>query len=185
MFQGHCRGYGALSANGGKGYGDAGGGGGGRIAIHTRDANEYKGSITAYGSPGTMTGDTGGPGTVFIEDRLEPFTYQSRLYLDGRDLYPTKPVVIYEKNPRHATAQKPTTNNADIDIEHIMLNNMVRVLLLVHFQPQYTHKHTHASMHEHSLIEKTASHTHTHGSFAWDCYRKNSKNWDTYNNYCN
>ena len=67
----------------------------------------------------------GGPGTVFIEDRIEAFTYQSRLYLDGRDLFPPKPVVINEKNPRHVGAEKPNTNNADLDFEHVLLNNKV------------------------------------------------------------
>ena len=62
---------------------------------------------------------------MFIEDKQEAFTYQSRLYLDGRNLYPPKPVVLNEKNPRHADAAKPTTNNADLDFEQIMLNNMV------------------------------------------------------------
>ena len=83
------------------------------------------GALLAYGSTGTSSGDCGGPGTVFIEDKLEAFTYQSRLYLDGRNLYPPKPVVVNEKNPRHADATKPTTNNADLDFEQIMLNNMV------------------------------------------------------------
>ena len=83
------------------------------------------GALLAYGSTGTSSGDRGGPGTVFIEDKQEAFTYQSRLYLDGRNLYPPKPVVVNEKNPRHADAAKPTTNNADLDFEQIMLNNMV------------------------------------------------------------
>ena len=62
---------------------------------------------------------------MFIEDKQETFTYQSRLYLDDGNLYPPKPVVVIEKNPRHADAAKPTTNNADLDFEHIILNNMV------------------------------------------------------------
>ena len=122
---GHFRGHGTLSTIGGQGYGTGGGGAGGRIAIHTQDSNEFKGALLAYGSTGTSSGDCGGPGTVFIEDKQEAFTYQSRLYLDGRNLYPPKPVVVIEKNPRHADAAKPTTNNADLDFEHIMLNNMV------------------------------------------------------------
>ena len=64
---------------------------------------------------------------MFIEDKQEAFTYQSRLYLDGRNLYPPKPVVVNEKNPRHADAVKPTTNNADLDFEQIMLNKMVNM----------------------------------------------------------
>ena len=123
---GHFRGYGSLSAIGGLGYGSAGGGAGGRIAIHSRDAYEYKGSLLAYGSPGTSDGDMGGPGTVFVEDRITEFTYQSRLYLDGRDLYPPKPVVVNELNPRHVGSEKPNTNNADLDFEHVLLNNKVR-----------------------------------------------------------
>ena len=124
-FSGHFRGHGTLSAIGGEGYGSGGGGAGGRIAIHTQDSNEFKGGLLAYGSSGSTNGDKGGPGTVFIEDRVEEFTYQSRLYLDGRDLYPPKPVVVNEKNPRHAESEKPTTNSAHLDFEHLVLNNVV------------------------------------------------------------
>ena len=67
----------------------------------------------------------GGPGTVFVEDRVTEFTYQSRLYLDGRNLFPPKPVVVNELNPRHIGSEKPNTNNADLDFEHVLLNNMV------------------------------------------------------------
>lgn len=126
---GHFRGHGTLSAIGGQGDGSGGGGAGGRIAVHTQDSNEYKGNLLAYGSSGTTDGDKGGPGTVFIEDRMDEFTYQSRLYLDGRDLYPPKPVVVNELNPRHASAAKPNTNDADLDFEHIVLNNMVSPVL--------------------------------------------------------
>ena len=125
LFKGQFRGYGTLSVIGGKGYGSAGGGAGGRIAVHTLDANEYKGRLLAYGSPGTTSGDMGGPGTVFVEDRKEAFTYQSRLYVNGRNLEPPKPIVINEKNPRHASAAKATTNKADLDFEHILLENIV------------------------------------------------------------
>ena len=114
-----------MSTIGGEGYGSGGGGAGGRIAIHTQDSNEYKGDLLAYGSPGTSTGDMGGPGTVFIEDRVAEFTYQSRLYLDGRDLATPKPVVVTEKNPRHADSEKPNTNDAHLDFEHLVLNNIV------------------------------------------------------------
>ena len=71
-------GHGTISTIGGKGHQSAGGGAGGRIAIHTWDSNYYKGALLAYGSGGTTDGDIGGPGTVFIEDKVEAFTYQSR-----------------------------------------------------------------------------------------------------------
>ena len=67
----------------------------------------------------------GGPGTAFVDDRLEPYIYQARLYLDGRNLYPTKPVVINEKNPRHTSSEKATGNNADLDFQHVLLNRKV------------------------------------------------------------
>ena len=114
-----------MSAVGGHGYLSAGGGAGGRIAIHTKDANEYKGEQLAYGSEGTSSGDMGGPGTVFVEDRMTAFTYQSRLYIYGLDLQPPKPIVINEKNPRHTVASSQTSNNADLDFEHLLLENSV------------------------------------------------------------
>lgn len=75
---GHFSGHGRISAIGGRGHGSAGGGAGGRIAVHTWDSNFYKGALLAYGSGGTSGGDIGGPGTVFVEDKMDAYTYQSR-----------------------------------------------------------------------------------------------------------
>ena len=75
---GNLRGHGTVSCIGGQGHLTSGGGAGGRIALHTWDANEYKGPLLAYGSTGTSTGDMGGPGTVFMEDKLGFDTYQTR-----------------------------------------------------------------------------------------------------------
>lgn len=75
---GQLSGHGTASAVGGFGYGPAGGGAGGRIAIHTWDSNDFKGSLLAYGSSGTTGGDLGGPGTVFVEDRIDEFEYESK-----------------------------------------------------------------------------------------------------------
>ncbi|KAL4230250.1 hypothetical protein ACF0H5_010636 [Mactra antiquata] len=121
---GRIFGHGKISSVGGKGYTTSGGGAGGRIAIHTWDYNHYKGKLWAYGSGGTTTGDIGGPGTVFIEDKLSPFTYQTRLYLDGQGLVIPKPVIINEINPRHVvefTQGFNNTNNALLDFEHLLL----------------------------------------------------------------
>ncbi|WAR26297.1 TENX-like protein [Mya arenaria] len=105
---GQFSGHGKISSIGGKGQGAAGGGAGGRIAIHTWGYNYYKGELLAYGRGGTESGDLGGPGTV--------------LYLDGQYLQVPKPVVINEINPRHTTSETPNTNDAHIDFEHLMLN---------------------------------------------------------------
>lgn len=75
---GQFSGHGTISAIGGLGHGHAGGGAGGRIGIHTWDYNHYKGELLAYGAGGTTGGDIGGPGTVFIEDKVGAFEYQSR-----------------------------------------------------------------------------------------------------------
>jgi hypothetical protein len=50
--------------------------------------------VLAYGEMGTSSGDRGGPGTVFVEDKTGLFSYQSRLYLDGKNLEKPKPVLI-------------------------------------------------------------------------------------------
>lgn len=115
-----------MSSMGGKGHGIGGGGSGGRIAVHTSSANEYKGFFLAVGQKGTSTGDMGGPGTVFIEDKTSEFEYQSRLYLDGQNLSPAKPVVIWEKNPRVLASNETLDNNADVSFDHLMLNKKVR-----------------------------------------------------------
>jgi len=78
LFQGKFSGHGKISTIGGEGQGSAGGGAGGRIGIHTWDYNLYKGALLAYGSGGSTDGDLAGPGTVFIEDKVAEFTYQSR-----------------------------------------------------------------------------------------------------------
>ena len=121
----HLRGYGSVSVVGGQGHGIGGGGAGGRIAIHTNSANEYKGALLAIGQTGSSSGDGGGPGTVFIEDRLSEFEYQSRLYLDGNDIYHAKPVIIWEKNPRVLASNETLDNNADVSFDHLMLNKKV------------------------------------------------------------
>jgi hypothetical protein len=72
------------------------GGAGGRIGIHARQNNEYGGQLLAYGEMGTSSGDRGGPGTVFVEDKTGLFSYQSRLYLDGKNLEKPKPVIYIE-----------------------------------------------------------------------------------------
>jgi len=78
LIAGKFSGHGKISAIGGVGQGWAGGGAGGRIGIHTWDYNHYKGALLAYGSGGSTGGDLGGPGTVFVEDKTAPFTYQTR-----------------------------------------------------------------------------------------------------------
>ncbi|KAH3880016.1 hypothetical protein DPMN_003928 [Dreissena polymorpha] len=105
---------------GGQGYQTAGEGAGGRLAIHTWDYNIFKGELWAYTPGGSTIRDGGGPGTVFIEDKKGPFEYQSRLYIDGRNLLIPKPVVVNELNPRHVTdSTQKTTNNANLDFEHL------------------------------------------------------------------
>ena len=111
-----------MSASGGQGHSSSGGGAGGRIAVHTSTANEYGGELLAYGKTGTYYGDRGGPGTVFVEDKLAEFTYQSKLYLDGKSLDPPKPVVVNYRNPR---GNETLANDADLNFHHLMLNNKV------------------------------------------------------------
>lgn len=129
--KGSFRGHGKLSVIGGKGHTTAGGGAGGRIGIHARDNNEYGGKLLAYGETGTTTGDRGGPGTVFVEDKTGIFTYQSRLYLDGKNLDPPKPVIVNERNPRNVTNGDEIDNDADLNFDHLMLNNMVCILIRI------------------------------------------------------
>ena len=47
-----------------------------------------------------------------------------RLYIDGQNLMIPKPLVVNEVNPRHvkeAAEGLQTSNNAQLDFEHVML----------------------------------------------------------------
>ena len=50
------RGHGFLRSNGGRGIKSAGGGAGGRIALHTQYNNEYHGVLQANGGSSTGSG---------------------------------------------------------------------------------------------------------------------------------
>ena len=69
----------------------------------------------------------GGPGTVFFEERLTKTEWQSRLYIDGRDLGVPKPVVVSEVNPRVARENLTIDddNGAPVHFDHLLLENRV------------------------------------------------------------
>lgn len=122
---GQFRGHGTVSTKGGTGHGSAGGGSGGRIGIHSYLHNEFRGSLLSTGEGGTTTGDIGGPGSVFVEDRVTLYTYQSRLYVDGNSLTSPKPLVVWERNPRIVSNNVPIDNGAHLNFDHMMLNRKV------------------------------------------------------------
>ncbi len=129
---GDMRGHGSIQAKGGAGSPGAGGGAGGRIAVHTRLGNEYYGDLVAVGGDGS---DIGGPGTVFIEDMLvQDITWSRRLYLDGRNVDPPKPVIISERNPRVQMMQITEENNAHVAFDEVLLQNMVSYIWLIQHQ---------------------------------------------------
>ena len=72
----------------------------------------------------------GGPGTVFIEERLSKTEWQSRLYVDGNGLSVPKPVVVYEVNPRVARENLTIEddNGAPVHFDHLLLKNRVRAV---------------------------------------------------------
>lgn len=118
-----------MTSLGGQGHGNAGGGAGGRIAIHSSYNNQYRGALEAHGRGGTTGGDMGGPGTVFIQDMLvRDLDWKYRLYVDGRDLDPPKPLVINETNPLVHTHNVIHDNEASISFDHLMLKNKVRAV---------------------------------------------------------
>lgn len=132
FFLDELRGHGSITAVGGQGHESSGGGAGGRIALHTSVYNEYFGELRAIGQSGTTSGDMGGPGSVLVEDCVQDYYCQTRLYLDGNMLQKPKPLIITEKNPRLAEKQsQPIPNGADISIDELMLNNMVGLLLVL------------------------------------------------------
>ena len=65
---------------------------------------------------------------MFVEDKTGLFTYQSRLYLDGKDLFPPKPVIVNERNPRIVANGDDIDNDADLNFDHLMLNNKVELI---------------------------------------------------------
>ena len=73
-------GYGTVSVTGGAG---ATGGSGGRIAVYTKAANHFSGTLTAKGGLGTGPYlSSGGPGSVYVEELRFGFPYR-KLYLDN------------------------------------------------------------------------------------------------------
>ena len=126
FYSGDLRGHGLISALGGQGDGVAGGGSGGRIALHSVYDNQYRGYARAYGHGGTGGGDIGGPGSVFMEDMLvRGITWENRLYVDGQNVDIPKPLVVYEKNPRVLAYSNELDNNADVSFDHVMLMKKV------------------------------------------------------------
>ena len=124
IVSGDLRGHGAVSSCGGYGDENAGGGGGGRIAMHSLYDTQFRGSLLVYGRKGTQGGDTGGPGTVFMEDTLIwNEKWENRLYVDGRGTNNLKPCIIYERNPRVANLNLTHDNNADVSFDHVLLKN--------------------------------------------------------------
>ena len=112
-----------MTACGGKGDGKAGGGSGGRIALHSLYDTQFRGGLLVDGRPGTQGGDMGGPGTVFMEDTLLwNAKWENRLYVDGKD-HRDPSVVIYERNPRVVRLNLTHDNNADVSFDHILLRN--------------------------------------------------------------
>ena len=119
------RGHGVLRSVGGDGSGNAGSGSGGRVSIHTESSQQYRGAMLAYGFRST-TGDTGGPGSVFVQDMLVRNTeWEFRLYVDGQNAEPPKPLFINETNPiihRHGIVHD---NMASLSFDHMLLQHKV------------------------------------------------------------
>ena len=123
------QGHGSVSALGGLGDGTAGGGAGGRISLHSMYHNQFRGSLNAYGRGGTAGGDVGGPGSVFLQDMLvRNLDWEYRLYVDGQNTDPPKPLVINETNPLVHTYGVVHDNFASISFDHLLLKNKVRHL---------------------------------------------------------
>jgi len=128
IVSGDLRGHGTVSARGGEGDGNAGGGSGGRIAMHSKYDTQFRGHLLAYGRTGTQGGDMGGPGTVFMEDTVTwNEKWENRLYVDGRGADQQKPCVIYERNPRMVKLNFTHDNNADVSFDHVLLANKASI----------------------------------------------------------
>ena len=121
---GDLRGHGSVQASGGRSKATKGGGGaGGRIALYSNYDNQYRGHLVAIGESGPTGGDRGGPGTVFIEDAtVTPAgkVWKGRLYVDGQNLWPAKPVVLNERNPL-----RTPTGNHHLQIDQLLLERKV------------------------------------------------------------
>jgi hypothetical protein len=73
-------------------------------------------------------GDIGGPGTILIEDEYPGAgttgpTWYTRLYLDGQNVIPPKPLYLNERNPRTIANGANETNNADYAFNFAMIIN--------------------------------------------------------------
>ena len=63
---------------------------------------------------------------MFMEDMLvRDLQWHSRLYVDGRNVQPPKPLVVYERNPRAQEYGLIHENGADLFFDHVLLENNV------------------------------------------------------------
>lgn len=104
-----------------------GSGAGGRIAVHIRKKDEFRGTYSVFGGAGAGPRQ-GGSGTVYVEENRDIYIY-SRLYLDNNNAVPVKEYELNEKNPREDYHKRVNGVFTDYHFDEIMLLNQVRAAL--------------------------------------------------------
>ena len=125
----YFKGHGEITAHGGLGnaYGIAlgGSGAGGRVAVHMRKEDEFRGTYSVYGGAGDGSRQ-GGPGTVYVEETRDIYIH-SRLYIDNNNALPVKEFLLHERNPREDYHKRVDGVLTDYHFDEVMLLNQVKL----------------------------------------------------------
>lgn len=131
----HFKGHGTISARGGQGntYASAlgGSGAGGRIAVHMRKEDEYRGTYSALGGLGSASRH-GGSGTVYVEE-TKGINIHTRLYIDNNNALPVKEFLLNERNPRESYHQRVDGILTNYHFDELMLLNQVSINTIFKF----------------------------------------------------
>lgn len=124
-------GYGVFSGVGGNAQGSNGGGSAGRIALYTRQINQYEGAFLIFGGDASVPESAGGGGTVYIQEIRNGLVY-NKLFLDNLNRPVDKYAVIdeigiseYNFNELHIMRQASlrfaqTGSTINVDIRQII-----------------------------------------------------------------
>lgn len=104
-------------------------GSGGRIAVHVRIKDEYRGGFYAIGGVGPGE-QHGGSGTVYIQEARGETIYR-RLYIDNKGAKPVKTFILDQMNPRTVKANSTEENGASYGFDELMLQGEVYFTIIV------------------------------------------------------
>lgn len=105
-----------------------GSGAGGRVAVHMRKEDEFRGTYSVFGGAGDGSRQ-GGPGTVYVEETRD-IVIHSRLYIDNNNAVPEKEFLLHERNPREDYHKRVDGVLTDYHFDEVMLLNQVKIIIV-------------------------------------------------------